>query len=421
MYNKTTLESGLRIITKNLENTQAVTVLVLVGAGSRYENKSINGIAHFLEHMFFKGAKKYKNTKEVSSAIDSIGGDFNAFTGKEYAGYYVKVASEHADIAMDVLSDMMLDAKFDPEEIDKERGVILEEYNMYQDTPMYQIGWDFEQLMFGDQPLGWDQIGTKEVINTVKQADFQDFKNKLYTPDNTIICVTGNVDHEEAVAKISKLFVLPEDKKALEFSPAEINNSGSRIKVTNKKTKQAHLVVGFPSVSYSSQDKWTSKVLATILGGNMSSRMFLSVREEQGLCYYVRTSTDQFSDTGTISTRAGVDITRVKDALIAIVKEYKEILENGVTAEEIEKAKAYLKGKMTLRLEDSEEFAHFLARQELLTSDIQLPEDINKQIESVTSEAIQNYLKQYFTTENLYMALIGPYADTKEFEEILKI
>jgi len=179
MFKKTTLQSGLRVVTKKLDGTKAVTVLILVGAGSRYENQKIRGISHFLEHMFFKGADKYRNTKEVSEAIDSVGGEFNAFTGKEYAGYYVKVAAESIDVACDVLSDMLINSKFAQEEIEKERGVILEEYNMYQDTPMYQIGWNFENLVFGDQPLGWDQIGTKELIKLVMHEDFASYKSKL--------------------------------------------------------------------------------------------------------------------------------------------------------------------------------------------------------------------------------------------------
>ena len=419
MYKKTTFKNGLRLVTQHLANTKAVTVLVLVGAGSRYETKDINGISHFLEHMFFKGAEKYKNTKEVSSAIDSIGGDFNAFTGKEYAGYYVKVASEHVDVAMDVLSDMLIRAKFDPTEIDKERGVILEEYNMYQDTPMYQIGWDFEQLVFGDQPLGWDQIGTKELIKGVTQADFQDYKDKLYTPDNTVICIAGNIQHEEAVAKTEQYFEMDEAKKAFEYAAFTGTASGSKLKITNKKTEQAHLVIGFPGVAFKDELVWSSKVLSVILGGNMSSRMFLNVREAQGLCYYVKTETDEFSDTGTISTRAGVDTTRVKDALTAILKEYKDVIDNGVTAEEIHRAKEYLKGKITLRLEDSEEYAHMLARQELLEDKIEAPEEIIAQIEAVTEDSIQAVVRQYFRQENLYLALIGPYGDEEEFKKLL--
>ena len=187
MINLTTLPNGLRIITKRLENTQAATVLVLVRAGSRFETKSINGISHFLEHMFFKGAKRYTTAREVSETIDNIGGDFNAFTGKEYVGYYVKAAANHLDTSIDVISDMLIHATFDPVEIDKERGVIMEEYNMYQDTPTYQIGWDFEQLVFGDQPMGWDQVGTKDVINGLTSDQFVEFKNSLYVPKNTVI------------------------------------------------------------------------------------------------------------------------------------------------------------------------------------------------------------------------------------------
>lgn len=215
MYKKTILPNGLRVITQSLEKTQAVTVLILVGAGSRYETKDINGLSHFLEHMFFKGAKKYKNTKEVSEAIDGVGGEFNAFTGKEYVGYYVKVASKHMDVALDVLSDMLLHSKFDPEEIDRERGVIMEEYNMYQDTPMQQIGWDFERLIYGDQPMGWDQVGTKETIHSLQRENFVDYQDKLYSSDNIVISVAGNVDHDDLVKKITDLFPMEKKRKLL--------------------------------------------------------------------------------------------------------------------------------------------------------------------------------------------------------------
>ena len=419
MHKKTSLPSGLRLITKKLEGTKAVTVLVLVGAGSRYETKDINGISHFLEHMFFKGAKKYENTKAVSSAIDSIGGDFNAFTAKEYAGYYVKVSSDHLDTAMDVLSDMLLNAKFDQAEIDKERGVILEEYNMYQDTPMYQIGWDFENLIFGDQPLGWDQIGTKELIQTVTQQQFFDYKNALYTPDNTVICIAGNIDHDEAVAKAELYFPMQSNKQSLQFLAFDHTKATKNIRVKNKKTEQAHLVIGFPSVAYKSEMEWESKILATLLGGNMSSRMFLNVREAQGLCYYVRTETDEFSDIGTFSTRAGVDVNRIQDAIQAITNEYGNIFKNKPDEEEIARAKSYLKGKIVLRLEDSEEYAHMLARQELLESNIETPEEIISKIDSIDQKRLLKFAEQYLVSKNLYMSVIGPYANEDELSNLL--
>jgi predicted Zn-dependent peptidase len=409
MHKLTKLDNGLRILTKKLEGTQSVTVLVLVGAGSRYETKEMNGISHFLEHMFFKGAKKYKNTKEVSEAIDSVGGDFNAFTGKEYAGYYVKVAAEKINVAMDVLSDMLIHARFDTEEINKERGVILEELNMYQDTPMYQIGWNFEQQVFGNQPIGWDQIGTKELINTVTQEQFQEYQESLYTPDNTVISIVGNIDHDKAVEMTKEYFQLITDSKKLEFKPFEEGLSEEHLMVTTKKTEQAHLVMGFKGLPYRHKDEWTQKLLATVLGGNMSSRMFLNVREAQGLCYYVRTSTDSFTDVGLISTRAGVDVTRIQDAIDAIAREYKNIKGELIDEKELTKAKEYLKGKIVLRLEDSEEYAHMLGRQELLHNNIDDPNDIIQKIESVTPEDIQALTEQLFTKENLYLNVIGPY------------
>ncbi|HEC21080.1 MAG TPA: insulinase family protein, partial [Candidatus Peregrinibacteria bacterium] len=320
-YNRTVLENGLRIITSPLKNTQAMTILVLVGAGSRYENKENNGISHFLEHMFFKGAKKYKNTKEVSEAIDGVGGIFNAFTGKEYAGYYVKVAAEEQDTAYDVLSDMMIHSTFHPFEIDKERGVILEEYNMYQDTPMYQIGWDFEKIIFGDQPIGRDQIGTKKLIEAVTQEDFLNYKESLYTTDNTVISIAGNVEHEEAVEKIKKFFQFPEKKKSLSWEKFKNYQTKENTILRNKKTEQGHIVVGVPGYHTTHPDYFAAKVLSVILGGNMSSRMFLSVREAQGLCYYIHTTTDDYNDCGVLSTRAGVDLKRVDQAITAIVKE----------------------------------------------------------------------------------------------------
>lgn len=409
MHQITKLKNGLRVVSKKLEGTKSVTVLVLTGAGSRYETIEINGISHFLEHMFFKGAKKYKNTKEVSEAIDGVGGDFNAFTGKEYAGYYVKVAAEKIDVAMDVLSDMLIHARFDTEEINKERGVILEELNMYQDTPMYQIGWNFEQQVFGNQPIGWDQIGTKDLINSVTQKQFQEYQEALYTPDNTVISIVGNIDHEDAVAKTEEFFQMTTGNKSLEFKPFEKGLSQDQIMVTTKKTEQAHLVMGFPGLPYRHKDEWTQKILSTILGGNMSSRMFLNVREAQGLCYYVRTSTDSFTDTGLISTRAGVDVTRIQDAVDAIGKEYQNIRGELVSQEELNKAKSYLKGKIILRLEDSEEYAHMLGRQELLHNNIDDPEDVIKKIEAVTPEDIQSLTEKLFTKENLYLSVIGPY------------
>lgn len=420
MFRKTTLENGLRIITKRLESTQSATVLILAGAGSRYENKKISGISHFLEHMFFKGAEKYKNTKEVSEAIDSVGGDFNAFTGKEYAGYYVKVASNHLERALDVLSDMLCSSKFDPAEIDKERGVILEEYNMYQDTPMYQIGWKFEELVYGDQPLGWDQIGTKELISAVTHDDFMNYFKSLYVPENMVLAISGNVNHKEVVELVEKYFKMEKEKKAFLFEPVVPNKSTKRVYLKNKKTEQAHLAIGFSGFPETHKDHWVLKVLSVILGGNMSSRMFLSVREAAGLAYYIHTNTDDYTDTGLVSTTAGVDLKRIDLAISAIINEYKKIASEEVPKSELLKAKEFIKGKMILKLEDSEEYAHLLGKYELLHRAPKTPEEIMQAIDAVAAADVIRVAKELFLEENLRLAVIGPYEDIERFEELLK-
>lgn len=422
MVRKTTLQNGLRVVAKKLDSTKAVTVLVLAGAGSRYETIEINGIAHFLEHMFFKGAKKYKNSQAVADAIDGAGGDFNAFTGKEYAGYYIKVASAKMDLAFDVLADMLLHATFLPEEIEKERGVILEEFNMYQDTPMYQIGWNFERLMFGDQPMGWDQIGTKELIKSVTQAQFFDFKRKLYTPDNTVVAVVGNIDYDDVIAKCEKYFAFEKSTKHEDFKPLAEHDElyeGSTVFLTDKKTEQAHTVVGVRAYAESDERYYAEKVLATILGGNMSSRMFMSVREAQGLCYYISTSTDDYTDAGIVSTRAGVDLNRIDDAIIAICREYAKIASENVPDKELKKGKEYLKGKLTLRLEDSEEFAHLISKKELLYGKPVGPDEIFKRIDSVSAKDVRAVAEDIFAEKRLRVAVIGPYDDRGRFEKAL--
>ena len=419
MFKKTTLDNGLRVVTKKLNGTKAVTVLVLVGAGSRYENQKLRGISHFLEHMFFKGAEKYKNTKEVSEAIDNVGGEFNAFTGKEYAGYYVKVASENASVACDVLSDMLMNAKFVQEEIEKERGVILEEYNMYQDTPMYQIGWKFENLVFGDQPLGWDQIGTKELIGGVMHKDFVEYKKKLYTPDNVVIAVVGNIDNDDAVDMVQKYFELNKSEKAYEFE--NLKELGrEKVYLRDKQTEQAHIAVGFPGYSERHEDHWALKLVSVILGGNMSSRMFLGVREAKGLAYYIHTSTDDYIDGGVLVTNAGVDLKRVDEAAKGIIEEYRKLRDDGLDEAELKKAKAYLKGKMVLSLEDSEEYAHLLGKYELLHNLVRSPEEIMKLIDAVKMSDIRRVCEDRIVEESMKLAVIGPFEDKGHFEGLLK-
>ncbi|MBI5754719.1 insulinase family protein, partial [Candidatus Peregrinibacteria bacterium] len=339
---------------------------------------------------------------------------------KEYAGYYVKVASEHIHVAMDVLSDMLVNSKFASDDIDRERGVILEEYNMYQDTPIYQVGWNFERLLFGDQPMGWSQVGTKELIQGVKHEDFVKYKESLYTPDNIVMSVVGNVDDRAVLDMVSKYFVFSNEKKQYKWKPYKKVSGGERVFLHHKKTEQAHVVIGFYGYPETHKDHYAEKVLSVLLGGNMSSRMFLSVREKLGLAYYISTTTDDYHDIGVISTRAGVDVRRIDDAVTAICGEYRKVVEFGVSEAEIVKAKEFLKGKLTLRLEDSEEYAHLLGKYELLHDAIKMPKEIIAGIDKVSASDVMRVAKDLFTEDRLRMALIGPYEDKQRFEARLK-
>lgn len=418
MFTVQKLPSGLPVLTAPSDGTASVTVMVFAGAGSRYETNDRRGISHFLEHMFFKGGKKYKTTQEVSSAIDGVGGDFNAFTGKEYAGYYVKVASEEIELACDVLSDMLLHASFPQEEIEKERGVIMEEERMYQDTPMYRAGWDFEELLYGDCPLGWDTIGTEKVIKTVMTRDFQRHKDELYTPDNLVLTFAGKVTGLQAMSLSEQFFEPIAGQKRKTFLPLK-KYGGKKVYLRTKNTEQAHLVLGYPGLSALDSNHFAVKVLSVILGGNMSSRMFLNIREAKGLCYYISTELDNYLDGGAISTRAGVDQSRLHEAITAIRREYEACSSSGVTDAEVRRAKDYLKGKITLSLEDSEERAHFYGKQQLLYPQTRTIEEYFGEIDKVTRAQVNDLAKKILKTEKLRLVVIGKEDSTGKLEKLL--
>lgn len=412
-----TLANGLTLQAVEMPGTNVVTTLILVGAGSRYETKDIAGISHFLEHMFFKGAKKYKTPKEVSEAVDSFGGEFNAFTGKEYAGYYVKSGKENLEKSVDVLSDMLLHSRFPKEEIEKERGVILEEMAMYMDAPMYQITWDFEQLVFGDQPLGRDQIGTRELIKTVTQEQFKEYQDSLYVPSNTVITIAGAVSAKD-LQILEKAFLFQEKTPTRTLGKLE-NLATPTCSFRTKKTEQFHLSFGVQSVAENDPRYAASKVLATVLGGNMSSRMFQNVREEKGLCYSIRTYIEEFTDTGLLTTRAGVKLDDVLKAIEAIAYEYEQIRDNGISADELQKAKNYMVGKTDLATEDTEDVAHHYAKNTLLYKIKESFEDWKTQIGKVTEAEVNTLARELLQPQHFRLAGIGPEIDEDQVREIL--
>jgi predicted Zn-dependent peptidase len=421
MYKKTTLKNGLRIITVPVRGTKTVTVLLLVGTGSKYETKEINGLSHFLEHMFFKGTKKRPNTLKLIEPLDKIGGQYNAFTSQEYTGYWVKVGASHLELALDWVSDIYLNSKIEEEEINRERGTILQELNMYLDTPMSYVFDLWTNLLYGDQPAGWRIIGTEEVIKKIKRRQFFKYLKEHYSSQNTIIAIAGQIKHSSAINKVKKYFQSINSKAVKDKLPVIEKQDKPQALVYYKKTDQTHLRLGVRGYNIFHPDKYALSLLGVILGGNMSSRLWISVRERQGLAYYVGTSIDTDTDTGFLVTRAGVDNQRVEKAIGTILNEYKKIAQKKVSQAELKKAKEYIKGTTLLNMESSDEQASFVAYQELLTQKILTLEQKFAKIDAMTVNDIQRVVKDIFRPEKLNLALIGPFKDKRKFEKLLNI
>lgn len=421
MFHKTTLKNGLRVITVPLKDVQSVTVLVLVGTGSKYETREVNGVSHFLEHMMFKGTKKRPTALRISTELDRVGAEHNAFTGDERTGYWVKADFNHLDLAMDVVSDILLNSTFSPKEIERERGVIIEEINMHNDTPMHYIGILFNRLLYGDQPAGWDIAGTKEVIAKLKRPEFLNYFHSQYVADNIVVTVAGKFDEKNILKKIERHFSKVRVGEAKNKPPVVEKQSKPESSVFYKKTEQTHFCLGVRAYHAFDPRKYALAVLSSILGGSMSSRLWTEIREKKGLAYYVGSFVDTSSDVGFLAVRAGVNNEKVKDAITAILKEIHLVREKGVTVEELEKAKDYFKGKMLLGLESSDDWADFVGEQEIALKKILKPEEVLKKINAVSQKEILTVARDVFRPEKLNLALLGPFKDGKEFRKLLKI
>jgi len=409
MYRKTKLKNGLRIITIPQKETKATTVLVLVGAGSKYETKNVSGISHFLEHMLFKGTNKRKGPMEVAEELDKIGGEFNAFTGEEYTGYYAKVNYSNFDIALDWVSDIFLNSKLPNKELLKERGVIIEEINMYRENPMMYIGDLWKKVLYGDQPAGWDIAGTTKSVLAIERSDIKKYMDDHYIASNTIVCVAGNIDEKKTIEKIKKYFSKISNKQIKDKVGVIEKQNRPQVKTIYKKTNQTNIALGVRGYDIFHPHKIILDVMSVILGGSMSSRLFKEIREKLGAAYYVRTYNYSDTDTGSLVTFAGVDNKKLDKVIETILKEYKKLTKIKVSNYELKKAKECIKGRMILKMEASDEQASFYGMQELLKNDITSMEDIFKKIDNVSSEDIISVAKDIFRNEKLNMALIGPF------------
>lgn len=418
-YTKFELPNKLRVITVPMPGLSSATVLVLVGAGSRYEQKDKAGLSHFVEHMIFKGTKKRPTAFDISSLVDSVGGENNAFTSKDQTGYYIKLQTEHLKLAFDVLSDTLRNSLFLQEEINRERGAIIEEINMYEDTPLYKIDDVFYELMFDGNPLGWPVAGDKKTVSNIEREDFINYTNRFYQGSDMVLAVAGKVDEQEVKSLAEEYFssfALGQKEKIVKFMNGQ---DKPRVKVGHKKTDQAHLYLGYPAFSFSDPDRPALEVLSTILGGGMSSRLFIQVRERRGLAYYVSSTTDLYQEAGLLAARAGLNLEKVDEAVKVILEEFAKIKSGDVTKTELAKAKEFLKGRATLRLENSRATAEWYAEKELLEGKIETPDEEFAKIGKVTLEDIERVAQRVIREKKVNLAIIGPYEDQERFLKLL--
>lgn len=419
-FKKTVLENGLYVITAPMKETETVTVVVMVGVGSRFETDKEAGLSHFIEHMLFKGTERRPTSAEISEELDSIGGEYNAFTAKDQTAYYAKVDARHGEIALDIIADIFLNSKFDPEEIKKESGAIVQEINMIQDDPRRDVGEIFEILLYGNNPLGRYIVGNKETVRTFEQQDFVEYLGKHYTAGGTVVCIAGKFDEQKFIEQIKKYFSSMKRGKSVSARILE-NQTQPALKIKFKETDQSHVVLGVRAYDENHEDRFALNLLATILGGNMSSRIFTEVREKRGLAYYVRTGVDAYQDCGYLYSQAGVEHGNLEETIKIILNEYKKIASEKVSEKELQRAKDYIKGMSTMHLESSDEVAMFLIDQEMAHKKIMTLPEIFEKIDKVTADDILRVAQDIFKDEKLNLALIGPHRTEEALKNILKL
>ncbi|MFA5021729.1 MAG: pitrilysin family protein [Patescibacteria group bacterium] len=421
MYSKSKLKNGLTLITAPLPETKAVTVLVVLPVGSRYETKNINGVSHFIEHLVFKGTKRRPTSLDISKELDSVGAEFNAYTAKDHTGYHIKIAADKIELAFDVLADIIFNATLEPVEIAKERGVILEEINMYRDNPLFYVQQLFEQTIFPNHSLGQLISGPKDVIKKISRAQILQYKNKFYQPSNMVVTVAGNFGQKKVLNLTKKYFgQKAKVNRPVKFLPFKTKQSKPQVSLNFRQTEQIQICLGVPSYSLINPKIYPLYLLAVILGGNMSSRLFINVREKYGLAYYIKSDLSSYQDIGSFVIQAGLDKDRIKQAIGLILAELKNIREQGVTVKELSRAKEFLKGKLILGLEDSENVADWYSKQELLINKIDTPQQQLKKIFAVSQKDIKKVAAELILDKKLNLSLIGPFKQKAEFEKLLK-
>lgn len=411
-----------------MSGTKATTVLVLLPIGSRYEDHKISGVSHFAEHMMFKGTLKRPTALDITRDLEAVGADFNAFTGKEYTGYYVKIDSAKQELAYDLLSDMVFHSKMDEAEMTKEKGVIVEELRMYEDNPTMFINLLFDRLIFGDCPLGWDEGGSKETVQGLSRGELWDYYKSAYSPSNMVLVVAGHFDKKKLDQLLEKYFASEQKEESAKrrnknsFAkfvwPKRKLSLADRVVVKERTVDQAHVILGFPGLSLTDPRRYAAAIMLYILGGGMSSRLFVEVREKRGLAYMIQAGGASFRDAGMAYVRAGLDPARLPEALQVIKAELVKIATAGVTDNELRDAKNSISGRMALSMEESNAQAEWYAKQFWFMPKIETPEEMLRQVKQVTAEEVKAMAKKIFDFDQLRLSAIGPLKKEKVLKMI---
>jgi predicted Zn-dependent peptidase len=420
MYQKTTLPNGLRVLTSPMMETQSVCVAIFIGVGSRYESAREAGTSHFIEHLLFRGTDARPTSREISEAIEGVGGILNGATDKEMTFYWCKVARGHFTAAAGVLIDMLLNSRFDPGDIEKERQVIIEEIHMCKDSPSQQVSLLIDNLMWPDHALGRDIAGTVESVGGISREVLIDFKNTRYTPHNTVIAVSGAISHTAVVDTIGQLLGNwdgpPSRPLYAPFQPGP----GPRLKIEKRDTEQAHLCLALPGISLSHPQRFHLDLLNVLLGEGMSSRLFSEIRDKLGLAYSISSYIDHFLDTGSLTVAASVDPENLEKTIEAVLAQL-ELLKEPIAAAEMHKAREISKGRLLLRMEDSRNVAGWLGGQEMLLDQIQTVDEVVRIIDAITSAQLNAIARELIAVERAQLAVVGPQAETRGLEKLLKI
>jgi len=420
VYQKSVLENGLRVITGSMPHTRSVCIAIFIGAGSRYERAEEAGISHFIEHLCFKGTERRATSKEIAEAIEGVGGMLNGGTDKEFTIYWCKVARPHFTLALDLIVDMLRHSRFDAQDMERERQIIIEELNESMDSPHHRVNMLIDEVIWPDQPLGRDAAGSKETVSSLNREMLVEYLGHQYVPNNTVVSVAGDISHDEVLSSMSEAFVDWAMGTPQPPYPCQDHQDCPRLRIEQRDTEQAHLCLAMRGVSLSHPDRFNLDLLNVILGEGMSSRLFLEIRERRGLAYDIHSYVDHFLDSGAITIYAGVDPKHI-DATIEGILEELRLLKEDIPEAELAKVKELSKGRLLLRMEDTRSVAGWMGGQELLAGYIRTVDEVVSIIDAIAPQELKRIAKQLLVSEKLNLAIVGPIADEERLFRCLRL